>query len=324
MKQITQNAVGISGAVTGSKDGCADASFELTLSTSVAEREVLLELVVVPRNAQQAVRTTLSFSSPDDERFHGFGHQYSAFNLRGKTVPILTTEQGVGRGLQPITAALNEFAHGSGGNCHTTYSATPVFLTSRNFGMIVENREPILFDLCGSTKNVASLTVINGPGSRADSCLRKVLSMGFASSRSPRDGRLTTGRQAPLPKWATGSGAIVGYEGGTDAVRALHAKLKKANVTVAAFWLQDWSGLRQDTFGSRLWWNWELDEVQYAGWDQLLGDQLLEDLAHDGTKMLTYINPFLANKRRRDKKTGFKRESFCRVFLQRPPSWDFS
>ena len=169
----------------------------------------------------------------------------------GRNFLIYHLEQGIGRGKEPITAALNEFAHGSGGNWHTTYSAVPAYLTSRNIGMVAFNTEPIIFDLCDATPNVAQLSVVNG-GTQ--------LSAQLLFARDPLDGiRMiteTTGRQQPLPQWVSGQGAIVGYEGGTAAVRALHAKLKAANVSVAGYWLQDWSGLRQDTFGTRLWWNW--------------------------------------------------------------------
>ncbi len=40
------------------------------------------------------------------------------------------------------------------------------------------------------------------------------------------------------------SGPILGYEGGTDAVLKLHDKLISMNISVSAFWLQDWTGDR--------------------------------------------------------------------------------
>ena len=60
------------------------------------------------------------------------------------------------------------------------------------------------------------------------------------------------GRMPAPPMWAR-RGAIVGYEGGTAAVLDLYNKLIAAKVAVAAFWLQDWTGLRIDEFGARLW-----------------------------------------------------------------------
>ncbi len=60
------------------------------------------------------------------------------------------------------------------------------------------------------------------------------------------------------PDWVD-SGAIVALEGGTAAVKGNLELLLGWGVPVAAVWIQDWSGRRTDAFGSRLWWNWELD-----------------------------------------------------------------
>ena len=54
--------------------------------------------------------------------------------------------------------------------------------------------------------------------------------------------------------------------------------------------MQDWSGTRHDAFGTRLWWNWQLDAAQYPGWNGLVAE-----LNASGTKVLTYINPYLAD-----------------------------
>ena len=40
------------------------------------------------------------------------------------------------------------------------------------------------------------------------------------------------------------AGAVVGYQGGTDAVLSMHSLIKRAGVPVAAFWMQDWTGVR--------------------------------------------------------------------------------
>lgn len=56
---------------------------------------------------------------------------------------------------------------------------------------------------------------------------------------------------------------MVGMEGGTAAVQAKVAQLQQFQVPVAGLWVQDWTGVRDDSFGKRLWWNWEVDE-QYV------------------------------------------------------------
>ena len=50
------------------------------------------------------------------EAFFGVGHQYTHLDLRGFRVPVLSTEKGVGRGLQPLTTIMN-IEHWSGQFC---------------------------------------------------------------------------------------------------------------------------------------------------------------------------------------------------------------
>eukprot|EP00966_Prymnesium_polylepis_P151969 3510372-Prymnesium_polylepis.1 len=95
---------------------------------------------------------------------------------------------------------------------------------------------------------------------------------------------------SPLPDWIGGGGVVVGFEGGTKAVRELWSRLREFGVPLAAFWLQDWTGLRRDAFGARLWWNWELDPGWYPGWAELE-----TELRAAGARLTTYINPYLSN-----------------------------
>lgn len=49
----------------------------------------------------------ITYASDKSERFYGFGEQFSHVEFKGKRVPILVQEQGIGRGDQPITFAAN-------------------------------------------------------------------------------------------------------------------------------------------------------------------------------------------------------------------------
>ena len=55
---------------------------------------------------------------------------------------------------------------------------------------------------------------------------------------------------------------------------------------------QDWVGVRQTPWGSRLWWNWQLDDHSYAGWASLR-----EELRsrHPPIRMLTYVNSMFSD-----------------------------
>src|SRR3712207_335577 len=50
-------------------------------------------------------RVYLTYASAPDERFFGFGTQYTYFDMKGRKVPIFIQEQGIGRGAQPVTLA---------------------------------------------------------------------------------------------------------------------------------------------------------------------------------------------------------------------------
>ena len=56
----------------------------------------------------------LSYGCAYDEHFYGFGAQYSKFDMKGHRLPLFLSEQGVGRGLEPLTFILDEVSKGSG------------------------------------------------------------------------------------------------------------------------------------------------------------------------------------------------------------------
>jgi len=56
----------------------------------------------------------LSYGCAKDEHFYGFGAQYSKFDMKGHRLPLFLSEQGVGRGLEPLTFILDKASKGSG------------------------------------------------------------------------------------------------------------------------------------------------------------------------------------------------------------------
>ena len=55
-----------------------------------------------------------TYGCEEDEQFYGFGAQYSKFNMKGQRLPLFLSEQGVGRGLWPLTWILDLFSPGAG------------------------------------------------------------------------------------------------------------------------------------------------------------------------------------------------------------------
>ena len=56
----------------------------------------------------------LIYGCEQDEQFYGLGVQYTYFNMRGHSVPLFVSEQGVGRGLEPVTFMLDVLSPGAG------------------------------------------------------------------------------------------------------------------------------------------------------------------------------------------------------------------
>ena len=224
--------------------------------------------------------TELAYHAESGARFHGFGEQFSLLDLNGEAVPILSEEGGVGRGHQPISGAVNLGSAGSAGGPLTTYYAVPHYITSTARSLMLEDTDYAVFDLTGS--NDVRVRLFDGD------MTGRVLA---GNSMLALIERFTeySGRMRALPDWFN-EGAIVGMQGGTAKVNAVLDELERRGTPVGGVWLQDWVGKRQTSFGSQLWWNWELDQDRYPNWDGLV-----DRIEGRGGRMMCYINPFLVD-----------------------------
>ena len=84
-------------------------------------------------------RLFLNYWCDSKEKFYGFGSQFTHWNLKGRRVPILSAEQGIGRGAQPISFILNTFGDRAGGDWSTTYAPKGMYITNFNRSVVVEN-----------------------------------------------------------------------------------------------------------------------------------------------------------------------------------------
>lgn len=247
-------------------------------------------------------RTFLTYASDRDEHFFGFGAQFSRFDMKGRRLPIFVSEQGIGRGLQPITM-MAELRAGAGGAWHTTYAGVPHYITSRLRSLFLTTYEYAVFDMRRADRVQVQLFAPELSG--------RILA-GGSPAELIAEYTAYAGRMRPLPPWVH-AGAIVGLQGGTERVRTILAKLEASGTPIAALWLQDWVGPRATSFGSQLWWNWELDERHYADWERLR-----DELAARGIRLLTYVNPFLTDAcDKPDCRRNLFREAAARGFLVR-------
>lgn len=108
----SQNVVYFNGTI------CNHTSFSLTFQAQAVTDEnqtwshLRLNLSIPDDSSYNQL--WLTYSCAEDEHFYGFGAQYSKFDMKGYRLPMFLSEQGVGRGLEPLTAILDAISKGAG------------------------------------------------------------------------------------------------------------------------------------------------------------------------------------------------------------------
>jgi sulfoquinovosidase len=224
-------------------------------------------------------RLSVDFVIGPDEIFWGGGEQMSHLALNSRKFPMWTSEPGVGR--QPgteLTDRMNADGSMAGGDYWTTNYPQPTILSSLGYSIHAETRSYCEIDLTESGRlriNIWSCSpTFSLVAAKNISDLVKKVGDSF-------------GRQPPLPEWAIG-GAIVGLKDGANSFARLE-KIIAAGAAVSGLWCEDWVGIRQTSFGRRLFWNWQWNAARYPD----LPAQIAA-LQERGIRFLGYVNPYLA------------------------------
>ncbi len=227
-------------------------------------------------------RITLRAASDADERIYGAGEQFARdrIDLKGRLIPVLSQEGGVGRGQLPITPAVDLASRGSGGSEDSTYYAAPHYLTSKLRSLFLENTEYAELDFRQPT--TIELTAW------APSLTGRIL-----AGRTPLEliERFTdyAGRMPPLPAWVD-SGAIVALARDLPESARIVDELRAHGAAIAAVWNQTWSGKVKTFVGEQVLWNWVQSPTFHPGWADFVAG-----MSTKGIRTLCYVNPMFVD-----------------------------
>ncbi len=227
-----------------------------------------------------ANRYRLSLVTEPGEGIYGCGEQFSRFNLRGRKLPLWTSEQGVGRNKLTLTTWKADLADGAGGTWWWTFFPQPSYATSRRLRVHLETDAWSEFDFRG--KDRAILLSRQKP--------RRLV---FGSAAGMQDLASETARYfglQPEPPDYVHEGVTLGIQGGLETCTAKAQAARAAGVPVSAIWAQDWAGVRYTGFGKRLSWNWELDTSLYPDLKRECAQ-----LGEKGIAFLGYVNCYFAS-----------------------------
>lgn len=215
----------------------------------------------------------LTWTTHEDEAFFGLGTQVTGMNLRGRTYPLWTQEQGNGKPENPLAFPLQNAPEAA-------YAPMGVWWSSRGATSLITHDAYSEIDLGHSRDDEAAL--------RSYAALPGFI---LLSGESPRERMRTltsyTGR-LPYDPPAWTFGPWNDSVGGGERLREVATTLRSADIPSSAIWSEDWIGGSQTGTGYRLSYAWEWSEETYP--------DLPEDIAWlqaRGFAFLAYFNTFV-------------------------------
>ncbi len=215
-----------------------------------------------------------------EEAVWGGGEQFSHLNLRGRRFPMWTGEPGVGRDMTTRMAIIAEIAGKAGAHETATYYPQPTFISSRHYALhCIIDRYSVL-DFTASVFHEFEFWT------------HEVKLQLFAGSTIPEIVQKLAqyfGHSGHLPEWVY-TGAIIGLKRGFPRNLEILKMILQAGIQVSGLWCEDWCGVRETSFGTRLFWNWEWNPHRYPDLPEVI-----RELQEQGIRFLAYNNPYLCS-----------------------------
>jgi alpha-glucosidase len=249
---------------------------ELTLLASASVHGVQLAL-----SASAGInRLWWRVPAQHDEHVWGCGEQMSYFDLRGRTFPLWTSEPGVGRDKTTHLTWQADTTSKSGGDYYNTNYPQPTYVSSQKYCLHAETTAYADFDFRHPEHHELQFWAI-------PERIELLVADDFVSLVERISQRF--GRQPALPGWVM-DGAILGLKNGREHAQQIVAHSRAAGLKVSGLWCEDWVGIRQTSFGKRLFWDWRWNDARYPDHAQWVAQ-----LNAQGVRFLGYVNPYLCN-----------------------------
>lgn len=248
---------------------------------AIAELRISENSVIVSASDPAANRLWVRFHAEPGETVWGGGEQMSYLALNGRRFPMWTSEPGVGRDKSTELTRAMDAAGMAGGDYWTTNYPQPTFLTSRWLAVHLDASCYSALDFTDPARH--EVEVWSGAARFEVFAAEDPLALvGKLSDRF--------GRQPSLPDWAIG-GAILGLKSGESSFDRLE-RFIEAGTSVSGLWCEDWAGIRETSFGRRLFWDWQIGSRSEARYPAL--PEKIAALKERGIAFLAYANPYLA------------------------------
>lgn len=227
---------------------------------------------------QDCNRLVVLLATEPGDHIWGGGEQMSYLRLNGRRFPMWTSEPGVGRDKSRELTRLMDAEGMAGGDYWTTNYPQPTFLSSALYACHLDSCAWSVLDFTDQAFH--KIEVWEG-STTLEFTLADNLP-GLVSALARR-----FGQAARLPDWAF-EGAIIGLKQGEQSFARLE-KIRAAGAAVSGLWCEDWVGVRETSFGRRLFWDWRWSSERYPD----LPAQIAR-LEKQGIRFLGYVNPYLA------------------------------
>ncbi len=247
----------------------------LNIQIKIIKAKAVLQFSLIGSDAN---RLWLRFPKDIEEAIWGGGEQMSYLKLNGRHFPFWTSEPGVGRDKSTALTQQADAMGNAGGDYWTTNYPQPTWLSSARHAVHLESTAWSALD--ASSDSYLELEVWQ------PNC---TILLFTASDLAQLVSRLSDhfGRPAPMPDWAI-EGAIIGLKAGAHSFARVGG-FTQAGAALSGLWCEDWVGIRQTSFGRRLFWDWKWNPKRYPDLPERM-----RTLAALGIRFLGYVNPYIA------------------------------